>query len=299
MDPIGAPPELARFRRETYFAPGQLPLRMKRHVEHAHNRPHDHEFMEIALVAEGTGTHYSALGRQTISPGDVFVLRPGAWHVHHDCQDLVIYNCLLGPEVLHRDVPAALADPSINYLLETRPRELDQHGIFAFQVEGDSEKRCRAHLETMEVARTDIEKLGHFILLLTELSRALERSSPGLPRRTKTVPPAVLECLRLMETSPQEEWPVERLAAHVNFDRHYLMRLFKRHLGVSLGQYLQRCRAERAAALLSETGLSISAIGASVGWPDPNYFARRFKQYYGISASECRRQANKDANSGA
>ena len=31
-----------------------------------------------------------------------------------------------------------------------------------------------------------------------------------------------------------------------------------------------------------------SAIGRAVGWPDQNYFARRFKAHYGLSATTYR-----------
>jgi uncharacterized cupin superfamily protein len=39
--------------------------------------PHDHDFMEIALIVEGSGRHCSVQGEQALKAGDVFVLRPG------------------------------------------------------------------------------------------------------------------------------------------------------------------------------------------------------------------------------
>ncbi len=48
-------------------------------------------------------------------------------------------------------------------------------------------------------------------------------------------------------------------------------------------QFLAKIRAERAAILLLRTRRDISKIGRQVGWGDPNYFARRFKSYFGTS----------------
>jgi AraC family L-rhamnose operon transcriptional activator RhaR len=52
--------------------------------------------------------------------------------------------------------------------------------------------------------------------------------------------------------------------------------------------YLARVRAETAAALLLQTERSITDIAAAGGWPDANYFARRFRQHFGLAPSAYR-----------
>jgi AraC family L-rhamnose operon transcriptional activator RhaR len=52
--------------------------------------------------------------------------------------------------------------------------------------------------------------------------------------------------------------------------------------------HLSRFRVETAAAMLLHTDQPITQIGHSVGWPDQNYFARRFKAHYGLTASSYR-----------
>ena len=52
--------------------------------------------------------------------------------------------------------------------------------------------------------------------------------------------------------------------------------------------YLARRRVETAAGLLLHTEQSVTQIGRSVGWPDQNYFARRFKAHFGLSATTYR-----------
>ncbi|WP_233358643.1 helix-turn-helix domain-containing protein [Thermomonospora amylolytica] len=47
---------------------------------------------------------------------------------------------------------------------------------------------------------------------------------------------------------------------------------------------------ERAASLLLHTDQPITRIGQAVGWADQNYFARRFKAHYGLTATTYRRR---------
>lgn len=48
---------------------------------------------------------------------------------------------------------------------------------------------------------------------------------------------------------------------------------------------LAQLRAEHAAALLLHSDQPITSISQAVGWPDQNYFARRFRAHYGLSAT--------------
>jgi AraC-like DNA-binding protein len=80
-------------------------------------------------------------------------------------------------------------------------------------------------------------------------------------------------------------WTLTELAAQVHLDPSYLVRLFKASTGLPPMAYLAQLRAEHAAALLLHTDQPITSISQAVGWPDQNYFARRFKAHYGLSAT--------------
>jgi len=52
--------------------------------------------------------------------------------------------------------------------------------------------------------------------------------------------------------------------------------------------YLAKRRVETAAEMLLHGDESMSEIGQTVGWPDQNYFARRFKAHFGLSGTTYR-----------
>lgn len=97
------------------------------------------------------------------------------------------------------------------------------------------------------------------------------------------------KAVRFIEEHYMEPITVEQVAAYVHLHPSYLTRLFKRELGCSVSEQIARTRMERAKTLLRETNLPIASIAINVGYPDQNYFGRRFRQIVGCSPTEYHR----------
>jgi AraC family L-rhamnose operon transcriptional activator RhaR len=124
------------------------------------------------------------------------------------------------------------------------------------------------------------------------VARAVARTEAAPTGRPRTHP-AVLDAMHMMEERPDHQWTLTSLAAELHLAPGYLVRLFKSATGLPPMAYLSRQRVELAAAKLLHTDQPISRIGESVGWPDQNYFARRFRSHYGLSASTYRTRFTK------
>jgi AraC family L-rhamnose operon transcriptional activator RhaR len=133
------------------------------------------------------------------------------------------------------------------------------------------------------------ERVGWLLMFLGELARHAARA-----RRSAVIPPAVHpavhRAMRLFQLDLRRDWSAGELAATLGMDESYLGRRFKAATGLPPLAYLARLRAERAASLLLREAAPIADIGREVGWPDANYFARRFRAHFGLSASEYRRR---------
>jgi AraC family L-rhamnose operon transcriptional activator RhaR len=253
--------------------------------------PHDHDFVEIALILGGRGCHASPQGEQELQSGDVIVLRPGTWHSYHDCHRLDVFNCSFAVEWLHRELAPVVAHPALHYLFWAGPLAMNRQGLVALHIAEAARRQCVKYLT--ELARPDImemERLGHLMLFLGQLARAVETQVPPQSTSVGSVHPLVREGVQLLEADVARAWTLGELAVHLHVDRCHLARLFTAHTGLAPMAYLARCRAERAATLLLRTGEPIADIGRRVGWLDPNYFARRFKTHFQLSASQYREQ---------
>ena len=308
-------PKLPRYRSQDYLgsAPFSLYVRLFDVSEVA---PHDHDFLEIALVVSGSGTHGSLRGEVPARAGDVYILRPGAWHSYSSSRALRVFNCVFSIETLQRGFAAALHDADLHHLFYGGPLAENRRGLLSLHLGAAARGRCVEYLEKLaprantNVKATDenaahavamnAEKLGYFLLFLGELARVAARekqreySQQEAPRVLAAPHPAVAQARQLLENDLARDWSLRELAAQLHLDRFHLSRLFKSSVGLPPMAYLARLRAERAAQLLLRSDAPISQIGAQVGWRDANLFSRRFSAHFGLSAREYRRKLSVD-----
>ena len=82
---------------------------------------------------------------------------------------------------------------------------------------------------------------------------------------------------------------VETISEFIGLNPVYCGALFRRAQGMTINQFTNRIRVQRAAYILEEEGLSISELAAMCGFSDAYYFSRIFKKIMGISPSRWRR----------
>ncbi|GAA2804092.1 helix-turn-helix transcriptional regulator [Kribbella solani] len=262
---------------------------------HVRSHPlHTHSFFELLLVIGGAGIHHSLAGRQRLRPGDAILLRPGVWHEYVECDSLEVYNCCFSADLVRRELAWAREDPLLGYLLWTGPFSAQRRGMLATHLDPDTLTEAIGHLDGLRqvgnqpTGRNRGELVGWLSLYLSCVARTVA----GRDERRDLIHPAVVDAMRMMEAEPARRWTLTDLAGELHLAPGYLVRLFKSVTGVPPMAYLSRHRVELAADRLLHTDLPINRIGESVGWPDQNYFARRFKSHYGLSASTYRQRFN-------
>lgn len=276
-----------------HFVPGTV-VHAGPHVHEKSHPLHTHSFFELALVISGAGVHHSLAGRQQLQVGDVILLRPGVWHEYEECHNLEVYNCCFSADLVRRELAWMREDPLLGYLLWTGPFSAQRRGMLTTHLDqGAFEEGVRhlnglRQLRNQSLSRRRGDMVGWLSLYLSCVARTVaERDELG-----EQTHPAVLDAMRMMEADPARQWTLTDLAHELHLAPGYLVRLFKSATGLPPMAYLSRHRVELAADRLLRTDHPISRIGESVGWPDQNYFARRFKSHYGLSASTYRSRFN-------
>ena len=87
-----------------------------------------------------------------------------------------------------------------------------------------------------------------------------------------------------------EDVNVADVAAHLHVNANHLIRLFKKHLGISPNQYLADLRLAHARYMLLQSDSSVQEIAFACGFNTPSYFAKRFLERYGMLPKDARKQ---------
>lgn len=100
---------------------------------------------------------------------------------------------------------------------------------------------------------------------------------------------AVVKVKQYIHANYPKNIMLEELARHALLSVSHLSHAFSESCGVSITEYLKTTRVKKAQSLLRSSDKSVTEVAASVGYPDPNYFARVFKCITGKSPQQYRR----------
>lgn len=81
---------------------------------------------------------------------------------------------------------------------------------------------------------------------------------------------------------------VKDTASILLVNANYLSGVFRRELGITFMEFLNRERTAQAAALLRHTNMQIQRIAFAVGYNNTSHFARQFARFYGCAPREYR-----------
>ncbi|MFA6715762.1 MAG: AraC family transcriptional regulator [Victivallaceae bacterium] len=102
------------------------------------------------------------------------------------------------------------------------------------------------------------------------------------------LPPAVKKLQQLLDEHLEEKIDLDAICHEIAYSQAYLVRLFKKHLGLTPYEYILRRRIETAQLLLRHSTLSIKEIAERLVFSDQYHFSNSFRKRTGVSPSRFR-----------
>lgn len=155
-------------------------------------------------------------------------------------------------------------------------------GVVRFHLEADSALGHLINYTTRwfkESNRAEPEGRALGRLILTELLLLAEAPTKNDQRRPEELKRLALYVDRCFQEAPS----VEQLASIISRSRSHVLKLFKRHFGISAKNYIVARQMREARELLLSTTLSIAEVGTRAGVSDPYHFSKLFRRIAGLS----------------
>ncbi len=248
---------------------------------------HWHDEAEIIYIKEGT-LRISISDQEYIgNAGSVFIVNPKELHYMSAPGMPILYYTLLFPlefisfqteDALEMDMMRPLRSGQL--LLKN---DLSAHGsIHDLMAILDELIQVNCRNDSGKQIKTRILLLRFLDILVSNYAFTV----PSLSGKTEMQ----REILLYVQQNYCSRLSLQDLANHFYMSAKYLSRYFKLHFDLTFSQYIMHLRITHAKKLLETTALPITEIALCSGFSGVSYFIRSFKDHYGISPLQYRKQ---------
>ncbi len=238
-----------------------------------------HESFAIAATLAGSFTYRGETGEASLFPGALLLGNAGrryaCGHSHSRGDRCVSLN--LAPQAFAEIAASAAGTSRYRFAADAAP----PHAALTPLVAGlESLARQRSPLRIEERA---LEAAARIVAIVAGRALAPPRASARELER-------IAEAARAIESwSDDETLDLAALARVARLSKFHFLRVFRRAVGATPHQYLTAIRLRRAAARLSGTPDSVTAIAFDSGFSDLSTFNARFRAAFGKTPSDYRR----------
>ncbi len=245
----------------------------------------------VAYVVGGEGVFESkATGSRPVVPGTCFMVFPGEWHRYRPLRKVGwdSYWVSFRGEIMDRLVAQGFFSPERAVL-----------SVGFDDVVSSTFERLVARVRRQEegfshlIAADALEILA--AVLATGRPESQEVVMQGPLAVTTVTDPLVADAVRLIWGQSGEAINVEIIARQLPLTRRSLERRFRKEMGLSIHEEINRCRMDRAVRLLTYTDLLIKNVATTAGFPSLDAMEDAFRRIKGVPPSEYREKQQQDA----
>jgi AraC family transcriptional regulator len=233
--------------------------------------PHVHEVTIIGVTWAGSFHEVVGSSRHECGPGSLQILAAGEPHAYRFGASQV--HCLT---------------------IEVKPDKRAAIGLFSDILE-QSHYFSGGELTSLLVRLQHEFSAGDSIAALTIEGLVLETLGTAARRMARcqsSIQPAWLRRARdFIHEHFAEGVSLTELALSVEIHPSHLTRMFRRHYGCSVGDYVRRCRLEYAAHELIASDQTLAEVAAAAGFYDQSHLTHTFKTHLKMTPAEYRAMA--------
>ena len=248
---------------------------------------HSHNFYEVNIIINGTGTHYIEDNRFPAQSGDVFVIPPNLAHGYSEDKagTLEILHILLSPRFMRIYGNTLQSANGYALLFNIEPHLRRNVNIKLFASIEKNEflfylhefnkllAYCRGN---MTVGTYEANKNAKVLNLLCDLANTLTANTNLFTKEASLNVTELLRVIAYIDENYAENITLADLCAVSNMSRSSLLNQFSRLYQCSPSAYLLNVRLENACKMLEQSQNSIAQIAQDCGFYDSSHFSKMF-----------------------
>lgn len=241
---------------------------------------HTHQYIEIFYIISGSCQHYLNGKISTLKIGDLYFLKPGD-----------IHNFLPSEtEYIHRDIMISMSFWNnicsfLNFDLFNNSHQLEQKSHLSLENIQYVEQLLMTYPHANQNLPVDSPLLR--VVLIELLKPYILNTTTALS--SSTPPPWLIQLIARL-TLPENLFSNrDNILKDFFFSKEHICRTFKKHMGMTITDYINEKRLHYAAIMLSSSNKSIAKICEECGFQSIPYFTKIFKNKYGVPPSTLRR----------
>lgn len=255
-----------------HLVAGLTPIEKGGDLDFTIDRPNGMKGFIINLTVKGQGTVFHGDEAFEVQEGDLLLFPTGVPHYYHRSKGAQEWH--------HRWIyfrPRAYWNNRLKW-------EECTNGVFmtkGVQI-SDQEKLNQLFQQIEEMSKVEEPYIDELSLnLLEQILIRCKMNQPNLIK--KRIDPRITEVVNYMAKHLSEDFSNEQLADLICLSPSRLGHLFRDEIGMTITQWRDDQRISRAKQLLVTSNYSINQISRLIGYSDPLYFSRVFKNKAGLS----------------
>ena len=235
---------------------------------------HSHRYLEVAVVFKGEAEIQLEHKRHLMKKGDIMLAFPNVFHSYLplEAQTVMCKICI---------EPASLGTLG-SKLLDHLPERA------VIRAEGDAEKELLCIDELLANEGDTANYIHGQIKLMLYLTGLIDAA--GLKKRRTASNDGYMKLVEyICEHCYEADFHIKQVAEHFGISPAKIQRYFEKNMDINFQSYITMLRMDKASKMLTDTGLSVTTVAFSVGFPSISAFNHAFKRRFGLSPTAYRK----------
>lgn len=268
-----------------------------RHPRFTRRHSHTHNYFELDFVVKGEAVFYFEDAEHVLHEGEVCIVAPGSTHdfvINDDSS--IVYTVCIRRSTFEATFTSLMSHQNLLSVFFRQILKEDNKSNYLMLFTGNN-MECRIFLRKLLLESQNPDEYSNgccvnlINLFFTNLLRNYSKTIAFYNYEISSDFSLVLQYIQ----HNYQNLTLSSLAEFFHYSEPHLCTLIKQNTGKNFTDLIKNLRLRDAVNLLINTNQKVNEIAEQIGYNSADHFSRVFRQNYGMSPAEFRKQNKKES----